>query len=711
MTLDELVVRVRVAVDEADGELDAVLSDLRRFAGEAAAAAGDAAAPQKEVWAGLAEAAKGAFSQVAEAVRAGLSLAAAVPAGEEGQALREAWGALLGPEGALAGDLTALGETAQTALPTVGEGLDALLERFQAAAEGAESLSESLLRPAEALAPLEQAQAGATAGAAEYADAASDMAQSLRGLESQARSLSGIQRHIDAYKDAKRAYDDARKSGQNVEKAFDGLSDAAKKLGVNVDKGSGSLEDMDDAAAATDKRVDALGEGVQREGAGIVSTLQGMLSQALRTEQALMIQAAMGVDVSQPLSAIQAVIALINTLLALMGQAGISAGGGGGSRGGGGGGGRSSREDEEAEAARRAAEEAERRRREALEADYRLIEHRRHMNEITFEEELAQLEALRGKHQMNAEEIMDWEEKVYDLQQEIRERDAESLDQLSDSVIDALENRYQAMLDGEIDRLEQSREAWQTWRDDSVRAVEDQIAALDRLATAQDREKQDAEELRKIEKLRQQIAYEQDDYNRAKLRQQLDQALESREERLARLELEDQKEALRAQIDQIEQAAESGLSALDREQEAIEAAYADRMEEAALRAEAEKLILSQSQDELLSLLEQYAPDYDALGQTLGEKLLDGFARGAGDVAAWFEDFSARLAGAQAQMAALAQSAADTFYDGRRTAQAAQSPATPAVTVNQTVEFNQPVETPAQVARRMEEVNEALAMML
>ena len=710
MTLDELVVRVRVAVDEADGELDAVLSDLRRFAGEAAAAAGDAAAPQKEVWAGLAEAAKGAFSQVAEAVRAGLSLAAAVPAGEEGQALREAWGALLGPEGALAGDLTALGEAAQTALPAVGEGLGALLERFQAAAEGAESLSESLLRPAEALAPLEQAQAGATAGAAEYADAASDMAQSLRGLESQARSLSGIQRHIDAYKDAKRAYDDARKSGQNVEKAFDGLSGAAKKLGVNIDKGSGSLEDMDDAAAAADKRVDALGEGVQREGAGIVSTLQGMLSQALRTEQALMIQAAMGVDVSQPLSAIQAVIALINTLLALMGRAGISAGGGGGSRGGGGGGGRSSREDEEAEAARRAAEEAERRRREALEADYRLIEHRRHMNEITFEEELAQLEALRGKHRMNAEEIMDWEEKVYDLQQEIRERDAESLDQLSDSVIDALENRYQAMLDGEIDRLEQSREAWQTWRDDSVRAVEDQIAALDQLATAQDREKQDAEELRKIEKLRQQIAYEQDDYNRAKLRQQLDQALESREERLARLELEDQKEALRAQIEEIEQAAESGLAALDREQEAIEAAYADRMEEAALRAEAEKLILSQSQDELLSLLEQYAPDYDALGQTLGEKLLDGFARGAGDVAAWFEDFSARLAGAQAQMAALAQSAADTFYDGRRTAQAAQA-AAPAVTVNQTVEFNQPVETPAQVARRMEEVNEALAMML
>ena len=707
MTLDELVVRVRVAVDGADGELEAALSDLRRFAQEAAAAAGDASAPQKALWAGLGEAAREAFSKVAEAMRAGLAAAAAVPEGEEALALREAWGALLGPEGMLAGDLTALGEAAETALPQASEGLTALMETLQGAAEGAQGLSEALLGPAEALAPLSEAQAGAAAGAGEYADAAADMAAQLRGLESQARSLTGIQKHIDAYRDAKRAYDDARRSGQNVEKAFDDMSGAAKKLGVNVDKGSGSLEDMDDAAAAADKRVDALGAGVRSEGAGIVSTLQGMLSQARQTEQALMIQAAMGVDVSQPLSAIQAVIALINTLLSLMGQAGISASGGGGSRGGGGGGG-GSRADDEAEAARRAAEEAERRRKEAIEADYRAIEHRRHMNEITFEEELAQLEALRQKHQLNAEEIMDWEEKVYDLQQEIRERDAESLDQLSDSVIDALENRYQAMLDVELDRLEASREAWQTWRDDSVRAVEDQIAALDRLATAQDREKQDAEELRKIEKLRQQIAYEQDDYNRAKLQQQLDQALESREERLARLALEDQKEALRAQIEEIEQAADSQLSALDREQEAVEAAYEERMREAALRAEAEKLILGQSQDELLSLLEQYAPDYDALGQTLGEKLLDGFARGAGDVAAWFEDFSARLAQAQAGMAALAQSAADTFYQER---EAAQTQAAAPVTVNQTVEFNQPVETPSQVARRMEEVNEALARML
>ncbi|HIU07160.1 MAG TPA: hypothetical protein IAD48_01255, partial [Candidatus Limiplasma pullistercoris] len=327
------------------------------------------------------------------------------------------------------------------------------------------------------------------------------------------------------------------------------------------------------------------------------------------------------------------------------------------------------------------------------------------------EEELAQLEALRQKHQLNAEEIMDWEEKVYDLQQEIRERDAESLDNLSDGVLTALENRYEAMLEAEQQRLDESRKTWEKWRDDSVAAIEDQIAALDKLADTEDREKQDAEELRKIAKLEQQIAYEQDDYNRAKLQQQLDQAVESREERLARLALEEQKEALRAEIDEIEKKADSQLEALDREQEAIEAAYEERMKDAALQAEAEKLILSQSQDELLSLISSYAPEYDALGQTLGEKLLDGFKEKVGEIAQWFDAFNARMLEVQQQMAQTAQSAADTFYDGRQTAQAAQSPATPAVTVNQTVEFNQPVETPAQVARRMEEVNEALALML
>ncbi len=648
-------------------------------------------------------------SEAVEAARSVMQkvLDGTTPTEEDAQVMLDAWGVLFGEEGALTGYLAQLSEMTGETVPALAEEIMAMLTGFEGLADGSDMLAASAESVKDSLEGIAQEQRTAGESAEDYADAVAEMEGELRKLDKQARNVADIKKNIDAFKDAKKAYDDARKSGQNVEKAFDGLSSAAKKLGVNVDKGSGSLEDIDAAAADADTAVDALGAAVQSEGGTIVSTLQGMLTQAQQTEQALMIQAAMGVDVSQPLSAIQAVISLINTLLALMGQAGITASGGVGGGGGGGGG---SDEEDAAEAARRAAEEAERRRKEALEADYRAIEHRRHMNEITFEEELAQLEALRQKHQMNAEEIMDWEEKVYDLKQEIRERDAESLDNLSDSVLTALENRYEAMLEAEQQRLDESRKTWEKWRDDSVAAIEDQIAALDKLADTEDREKQDAEELRKIERLRQQIAYEQDDYNRAKLQQQLDQAMESREERLARLALQDQKDALRAEIDQIEKKADSQLEALDREQEAIEAAYEERMKDAALQAEAEKLILTQSQDELLSLISSYAPEYDALGQTLGEKLLDGFKEKVGEIAQWFDAFNARMLEVQQQMAQTAQSAADTFYDGRRTAQAAQA-AAPAVTVNQTVEFNQPVETPAQVARRMEEVNEALALML
>ena len=129
---------------------------------------------------------------------------------------------------------------------------------------------------------------------------------------------------------------------------------------------------------------------------------------------------------------------------------------------------------------------------------------------------------------MTAEEIMAWEEKVYDLKKEIRERDADSIDQLADGVVSALEKRYEAMRDAEIERLDKSREAWEQWRDDSVAAIEDQIAALDQLADTEDEEKKSAEELRKIEKLRREVEYEQDAYNRQKLQQQLDEAVASR---------------------------------------------------------------------------------------------------------------------------------------------------------------------------------------
>ena len=342
----------------------------------------------------------------------------------------------------------------------------------------------------------------------------------------------------------------------------------------------------------------------------------------------------------------------------------------------------------------------------ALQEDYDRIEHRRHLNEISLEEELAGLEEIRRKHRMTAKEIMSWEEKVYDLKKEIRERDADSIDQLADGVVSALEKRYEAMRDAEIERLDKSRKAWEQWRDDSVQAIEDQIAALERLSDSEDEEKKSAEELRKIEKLRREAEYEQDEYNRKKLQQQLDEAISSREERLRKLELKQQKEALQEEIEKIRDQASEKIKELDGEQAAIEKAYEERLKAASLQAEAEKLLMTKSQDELMSLLYEYVPEYDALGKSMGEKLLEGFQSKAGSIADWFRSFNDQLARMQENLAGSMNVATDRFYQERQ-AQGQSAGAT----VNQTVNFYEPVESPGQVARRMEDVNDQLGMMM
>lgn len=244
------------------------------------------------------------------------------------------------------------------------------------------------------------------------------------------------------------------------------------------------------------------------------------------------------------------------------------------------------------------------------------------------------------------------------------------------------------------------------WRDDSVQAIEDQIAALEKLADSEDEEKKSAEELRKIEKLRREAEYEQDEYNRQKLQQQLDEAISSREERLRKLELKQQKEALQEEIEKIRDQASEKIKELDGEQDAIEKAYEERLKAASLQAEAEKLLMTKSQDELMSLLYEYVPEYDALGKSMGEKLLEGFQSKAGSIADWFRSFNDQLARMQENLAGSMNAATDRFYQERQ-AQGQSAGAT----VNQTVNFYEPVESPGQVARRMEDVNDQLGMML
>lgn len=568
-------------------------------------------------------------------------------------------------------------------------------EGFQQAGEQAEALADKLRQSTETVLAHKGAFEELGGEAQKIREGFQQNEKSVQGLVRQLAELGRQREALNQLKNLSAQLKNCEKGGEGYRKTLTQIQPVLKKAGISTENLGKGMEGLDDAVTSAEKSMGSAANG-------IAGKLEGVIRWAEQTKQSLTISGSVNVDTSPSIQALNGLIAVAQTALALLNALGLGGGTGKSvSRCGGGGGGN------KAEEAEKKAEEA---RKKALQADYDRIEHRRHLNEISLEEELAGLEEIRRKHQMTAEEIMAWEEKVYDLKKEIRERDADSIDQLADGVVSALEKRYEAMRDAEIERLDKSREAWEQWRDDSVAAIEDQIAALDKLADTEDEEKKSAEELRKIEKLRREVEYEQDAYNRQKLQQQLDEAVASREERLRKLELKQQKEALQEEIEKIRDQASEKIKELDGEQDAIEKAYEERLKAASLQAEAEKLLMTKSQDEIMDLLYEYVPEYDALGKSMGEKLLEGFQSKVGSITDWFRGFNDQLARMQEELAGGLNAATDRFYESRRDT-AVQSGAGGAPVVQQTVNFYEPVESPSQVARRMEDVNDQLGMMM
>lgn len=196
--------------------------------------------------------------------------------------------------------------------------------------------------------------------------------------------------------------------------------------------------------------------------------------------------------------------------------------------------------------------------------------------------------------------------------------------------------------------------------------------------------------------------YEQDGFNREQLASQLADAQAAYEVWLTETAREDEKAALKGQLSAVGARAEAELDALDAQAAAVSDAYAQRLQSAALEAEAEKQLTAGTQRDILSLIAAFAPDYNAAGQTLGEQMLSGFAEKAGNIAGWMESLNAMILNVQQSLNTALQSAAEDFYTEHGAAAAA------GVTITQQNTFNTPVESPAETAWRIRQANEALA---
>ena len=301
---------------------------------------------------------------------------------------------------------------------------------------------------------------------------------------------------------------------------------------------------------------------------------------------------------------------------------------------------------------------------------------------------------------------MEIDEKIYDARQALREAEADKITTLYDAMVEALEARYEEQRDIEHRRIEESIAAWETWSEDTCAAIQRQIDALDEQAQAEDRAAQEAEHFRKIASLEQALLYETDEYDRAQLEKQLASARKAFSQLQRDWAREDQRAALEQQMLDVQRQADEQVKALEQESERIDEVYDSLVDGQNLAAEAQKMMMAQSQKELLALLTEYAPDYEATGRSLGEKLYEGFSAAFGDISDFFEQLDTRFEemAQRAQQTALLTS--QSLQQSGQTQAAVSSP-----TINQTVNFYQPVESPADVARKMQQVSEELAGMV
>lgn len=505
-------------------------------------------------------------------------------------------------------------------------------------------------------------------------------------LDKELRDTAALKKKVDQYKELTQR---VKETGGAWEDLDQDVQDFGRQLGV----ADGDIDALMLALDGLGLTLDSTLEGGEAEMRAVLSQLEAMRASILAIPEG-----ELTVENSQALASINAAIALMNVFLHLLGQAGMETAGSTKSSGGGGSGG--------SKKTAAAAEDPAQKAMEAYREELEMIEHKRHMNQISAQEEIAQLQKLKSKYKDYAEAVMDLDERIYDARAQLREEEEDKITSVYDSMVDALEARYEEQREIEQKRIEESIAAWEKWSEETCAAIQAQIDALDEQEQAEEREEKRAEQLRKIAKLESALEYETDDYNKSQLLRQIEQAKAEWEKIQADWAREDQRQALEDEMAAVEKKAEEEIGKLEEESGRIDSVYDQLTDSASLAAEAQKMIMQSSQTGILDLLASYAPDYEATGRSLGEKLYEGFAAAMGDITAYFESLDRQFEAMVERTQQAAFGAAQSSVQSGETTANVSSP-----TINQTVNFNQPVESPADVAQRMQQVSESLAAMI
>lgn len=353
---------------------------------------------------------------------------------------------------------------------------------------------------------------------------------------------------------------------------------------------------------------------------------------------------------------------------------------------------------------------------EALQNEIKLLEQKKKMDQVTNEEELAWLERMLGQYRMSAEERQDLEYRIYQVKKKLQDEEEKrlqqqikQLDELGSAVTSALKARYEEQKEIEQKRIDDSIQSWKDWEEQTVAAIQGQIDALDELEEEQESADKRAEYERNKQALELQKAYEKDLYQREMIQKEINRLDKEEQKRLEQEARDELRKQLEQQIEDAKEQSKQKQEALEKESEALDETYEKLMQDSALKAEAERMLMQASQEDILQLLQSYAPDYEVVGQSMGEKLVEGFTQKVGSIEDYFNRIQTQIDAFHSAVANAANQAADHFYASRAQEEAKIAAQAAPTNVQMTVNFNQPVESPIETRRELEKAMQSMVV--
>ncbi|WP_435653979.1 phage tail tape measure protein [Clostridium botulinum] len=228
--------------------------------------------------------------------------------------------------------------------------------------------------------------------------------------------------------------------------------------------------------------------------------------------------------------------------------------------------------------------------------------------------------------------VDDAKQKIIDAQKEADKKVSDSINNMVDRIKSALKQRYEDELKAQEDHINNELKNLDRWKDESIKRIESfydaKIEAIDKQLVEEDKADKNAEELKKINQLETAIEYEHNEFNKIEIQKELNNLLKEREKRIHKEKLEKQKEQLQKEkeneLKNINSIYESNRQSLEKQLEDYRSFCAKKTNDAALQAEAERIIMDNNQKEIIELLHSYEEAYQQAGQSLGEKLVEGF---------------------------------------------------------------------------------------